>query len=59
LLVGAIVMVQMGNTDVLLNLFEINFRVGSLIFGGGIVVLPMLRNELVPRGWVSDEQFFQ
>jgi chromate transporter len=59
LLIGSIVMVQMGNTDILLNLFEINFRVGSLIFGGGIVVLPMLQSELVPRGWVTEAQFFQ
>lgn len=33
------------------------FRVGSLVFGGGHVVLPLLRAEFVPRGWVSDDLF--
>jgi chromate transporter len=30
---------------------------GSLVFGGGHVVLPLLRAEVVPRGWLTDEQF--
>lgn len=33
------------------------YRSGSLVFGGGHVVLPLLHAELVPRGWLSDEQF--
>jgi chromate transporter len=33
------------------------YRSGSLVFGGGHVVLPLLRAEVVPRGWVSDDQF--
>jgi chromate transporter len=33
------------------------YRSGSLVFGGGHVVLPLLRAELVPRGWLSDDQF--
>jgi chromate transporter len=32
-------------------------RAGSLVFGGGHVVLPLLRAELVPRHWISDEAF--
>lgn len=60
LLVGSVVAVNMGNTNIYLNIFEIFYRVGSLIFGGGIVVLPMLQSELVgPRGWVTNDQFFQ
>jgi chromate transporter len=33
------------------------FRAGSLVFGGGHVVLPLLQTEVVPPGWVTDEQF--
>lgn len=33
------------------------YRTGSLVFGGGHVVLPLIRNEVVPPGWVSDEVF--
>lgn len=33
------------------------FRVGSLVFGGGHVVLPMLQAEVVPTGWVTNDQF--
>lgn len=40
-----------------LALVDSFFRVGSLVFGGGHVVLPLLRNEVVPPGWVTDQQF--
>lgn len=33
------------------------FRAGSLVFGGGHVVLPLLQAEVVGAGWVSDSQF--
>lgn len=33
------------------------YRAGSLVFGGGHVVLPLLQSEVVPPGWVSDDQF--
>lgn len=33
------------------------YRVGSLVFGGGHVVLPLLQAEVVPLGWVSNETF--
>ena len=33
------------------------FRAGSLVFGGGHVVLPLLQAEVVPTGWVSNETF--
>jgi len=32
-------------------------RAGSLVFGGGHVVLPLLQAEVVPPGWVSNEAF--
>src|SRR5262245_28762828 len=37
--------------------FDSFFRVGSLVFGGGHVVLPLLQAEVVPPGWVTSEQF--
>ena len=33
------------------------YRAGSLVFGGGHVVLPLLQAEVVPSGWVGNEAF--
>ena len=33
------------------------YRAGSLVFGGGHVVLPLLQAEVVPSGWVSNDAF--
>jgi len=33
------------------------YRTGSLVFGGGHVVLPLLRAQVVPPGWISDPLF--
>ena len=43
--------------DQTLALADAFYRAGSLVFGGGHVVLPLLRAEVVPPGWVSDESF--
>lgn len=40
-----------------LSLFDSFYRSGSLVFGGGHVVLPMLEREVVPTGWVSKSDF--
>lgn len=40
-----------------LQLFDSFYRTGSLVFGGGHVVLPLLQMEVVPKGWVSNEIF--
>lgn len=40
-----------------LALFTSFYRVGSLVFGGGHVVLPLLQSAVVPPGWVSNTQF--
>ncbi len=40
-----------------LEVFDSFFRVGSLVFGGGHVVLPLLQTEVVSSGWVTKEQF--
>lgn len=33
------------------------YRAGSLVFGGGHVVLPLLQAEVVAPGWVTPDQF--
>lgn len=40
-----------------LQVFESFYRSGSLVFGGGHVVLPLLQAEVVPPGWVGDDSF--
>jgi chromate transporter len=40
-----------------LDLFARFYRVGSLVFGGGHVVLPLLQTEVVPTGWISQGAF--
>lgn len=40
-----------------LAVFDSFYRSGSLVFGGGHVVLPLLRAEIVPRGWLTNDQF--
>jgi chromate transporter len=38
-------------------LFEAFYRAGSLVFGGGHVVLPLLQASVVPPGWVDNDTF--
>jgi chromate transporter len=38
-------------------LFDSFYRSGSLVFGGGHVVLPLLEREFVPTDWISEEAF--
>lgn len=40
-----------------LAIFDAFYRAGSLVFGGGHVVLPLLESEVVRNGWVSPDQF--
>jgi chromate transporter len=40
-----------------LSLFDAFYRSGALVFGGGHVVLPLLREAFVGPGWVSDDAF--
>ena len=37
--------------------FDAFYRSGALVFGGGHVVLPLLREAFVTPGWVSDDAF--
>lgn len=38
-------------------MFDSFYRSGSLVFGGGHVVLPLLQGEFIPTGWVSKDEF--
>ena len=40
-----------------LALIDSFYRSGSLVFGGGHVVLPLLQAEVVPPGWVGNDAF--
>lgn len=40
-----------------LAVFDAFYRSGALVFGGGHVVLPLLREAFVTPGWVSDNTF--
>ena len=40
-----------------LAIFDSFYRAGSLVFGGGHVVLPLLQAEVVPPGWITNAEF--
>jgi len=40
-----------------LALFDAFYRAGSLVFGGGHVILPLLESQMVPPGWMDRETF--
>lgn len=56
LLIGLPVLRQVTHSQPV-ALFDTFYRVGSLVFGGGHVVLPLLQREVVPAGWVTNDQF--
>ena len=43
--------------DPLIAVVDSFYRSGSLVFGGGHVVLPLLEAEVVPPGWVTSDEF--
>jgi len=40
-----------------LGLASVFYRIGSLVFGGGHVVLPLMEREIVDRRWLSQDDF--
>ncbi|RHY76692.1 hypothetical protein DYB30_013690 [Aphanomyces astaci] len=50
--------VQRGDGRGYVGLFYAFFRIGSIIFGGGQVMLPMLLNDIVYARWVIKDQIF-
>jgi chromate transport protein ChrA len=45
------------NRPLLFRLFSNMFLAGTIIFGGGPVVIPLLRSYVVSEGWVSPRDF--
>lgn len=43
--------------DHAVELFSVFYRSGSLVFGGGHVVLPLLQQAVAPRGWIDNDAF--
>jgi chromate transporter len=56
LLVGLPLLLRFGSYPSV-SLFDAFYRSGALVFGGGHVVLPLLRDAFVGPGWVSDSTF--
>jgi chromate transporter len=50
-------MLASGTSDHTIELIGSFYRSGSLVFGGGHVVLPLLQQAVVPRGWISNDAF--
>jgi len=57
LLVGLPLAAQAAPPRSMIAMAAIFYKAGALVFGGGHVVLPLLRDALVPTGWVSDNAF--
>lgn len=60
LLTFIVIMVLRGvlpNRPLLFKLFSNMFLAGTIIFGGGPVVIPLLRSYVVSEGWVSPRDF--
>ena len=56
-LLALLPLARQASASPVLEIVDSFYRTGSLVFGGGHVVLPLLRNEVVPPGWVSDDVF--
>jgi len=41
----------------IISLIDAFYRTGSLVFGGGHVVLPLLQSEIVSTGWLNNDTF--
>ena len=56
LLAGLPVLAEVTGRDEI-DVFENFYRSGSLVFGGGHVVLPLLQSETVGAGYIDNDQF--
>jgi chromate transporter len=57
LLLAALPVAAALSTNHALMLVDRFYRAGSLVFGGGHVVLPLLQAQVVPPGWISNQLF--
>lgn len=39
------------------NIFFVFLRLGALTFGGGLAMLPIIKRDIVDRGWIPEEEF--
>lgn len=39
------------------DIFFVFLRLGALTFGGGMAMLPIIKREIVGRGWIPDDEF--
>lgn len=56
LLIGLPILAQATSSHAI-ALFASFYRAGSLVFGGGHVVLPLLQQAVVPQGWIDNDAF--
>ncbi len=56
-LLAALPLMSRLTESVPLDVFDSFYRSGSLVFGGGHVVLPLLESEVVQPGWVTSDEF--
>lgn len=57
LLLVALPIAAHSSTSQVLRVFDSFYRVGSLVFGGGHVVLPLIEAEVVSQGWITTDRF--
>ncbi len=57
LLLGGLPLARLVVDSYTFDLVDSFYRTGSLVFGGGHVVLPLIQSEVVPTGWVHPDDF--
>ena len=57
ILLAVLPLVAASTSSQSIKLIDAFYRAGSLVFGGGHVVLPLLREAVVPTGWVTNDAF--
>ncbi len=57
LLLALLPVLARATTSGTIDVIDSFYRAGSLVFGGGHVVLPLLESEVVAQGWVSSGDF--
>ena len=41
----------------LAGIFGVFAKIGTFTIGGGYAMVPLIRDELISRGWISEEEF--
>ncbi len=57
LLLAGLPLLSQFTSNHVLDVIDGFYRSGSLVFGGGHVVLPLLQAEVVQSGWITDNMF--